>query len=83
VMTQVELPPYCGPHSPLDLVAIEIIFGRIFEAFRQMTQATAADTVLDAIDKPLLKKPCRLPLKRALVPRYSDTFFLDSELLLF
>jgi hypothetical protein len=34
VMTQVELPPYRGPHSPLDLVAIEFIFGRIFEAFQ-------------------------------------------------
>jgi hypothetical protein len=26
VMSQVELPPYHGPCSPLDLVAIEIIF---------------------------------------------------------
>jgi hypothetical protein len=25
VMTQVELPPYRGPRSPLDLVAIEIM----------------------------------------------------------
>jgi hypothetical protein len=33
VMSQVELPPYHGPRCPLDLVAIEIIFGRIFEAF--------------------------------------------------
>jgi hypothetical protein len=33
VMTQIELPSYHGPKSPLDLVAIEIIFGRLFEAF--------------------------------------------------
>jgi hypothetical protein len=33
VMTQIELPPYHGPWSPLDLVAIEIISGRLFEAF--------------------------------------------------
>jgi hypothetical protein len=33
VMTQVELHPYHGPRSPLDLVTIEIIYGRIFEAF--------------------------------------------------
>jgi hypothetical protein len=33
VMTQVELAAYHGPHSPLDLFAIEIIFGCIFEAF--------------------------------------------------
>jgi hypothetical protein len=34
VMTQIELPPYCGPKNHLDLVAIEIIFGHLFEAFR-------------------------------------------------
>jgi hypothetical protein len=33
VMTQFVLPPYHGPRSPLDLVAIKIIFGCIFEAF--------------------------------------------------
>jgi hypothetical protein len=33
VMTQIELPSYHGPRSPLDLVAIEIIFGHLFEAF--------------------------------------------------
>jgi hypothetical protein len=27
VMTQIELPSYRGPRSPLDLVAVEIIFG--------------------------------------------------------
>jgi hypothetical protein len=33
VMTQIELPPYRGHRRPLDLVAIEIIFGRLFEVF--------------------------------------------------
>jgi hypothetical protein len=33
VMTQVEVPPYRRPRSPLDLVVIEVIFGHIFEAF--------------------------------------------------
>jgi hypothetical protein len=33
VMTQIELPPYHDPRSPLDLVAIEIGFRRIFEVF--------------------------------------------------
>jgi hypothetical protein len=28
-----ELPPYRGPRSPLDLVAVEFVFGRQFEAF--------------------------------------------------
>jgi hypothetical protein len=30
----IELPPYRGPRSPLDLVAVDHIFGRLFEAFR-------------------------------------------------
>jgi hypothetical protein len=33
VMTQIELPLYRGPRSPLDSVAIEIIFGCLFEVF--------------------------------------------------
>jgi hypothetical protein len=33
VMTQIELPPYRRPKSPLDLVVIEIIFGCLFKAF--------------------------------------------------
>jgi hypothetical protein len=32
-MSQIELPPYREPHSPLDLIVVEIIFGRLFEAF--------------------------------------------------
>jgi hypothetical protein len=33
VMIQIELPPYRGPQRPLDLVAIEIVFGHLFEVF--------------------------------------------------
>jgi hypothetical protein len=33
VMTHIELHPYRRPKSPLDLVAIEIIFGCLFESF--------------------------------------------------
>jgi hypothetical protein len=33
LMTQIELPLYRGPRSPLDLVTIENIFGYLFEAF--------------------------------------------------
>jgi hypothetical protein len=33
VMTYIELPPYRGPKSPMDSVAIEIIFGCLFEDF--------------------------------------------------
>jgi hypothetical protein len=73
VMTQVELPPYCGPCSPLDLLAIENIFGHIFEAFKQMPQAAAAGAVPVADNKPLKRGRCP-PLKKVLVPRYSDSF---------
>jgi hypothetical protein len=52
-MTQVELSPYHGPHSPLDLVAVEIIFWHIFEAFHRMSQATATGPMPVAEDKPL------------------------------
>jgi hypothetical protein len=34
VMTQIKLPPYRRPRSLLDLVAIEIIFGCLFEVFQ-------------------------------------------------
>jgi hypothetical protein len=52
-MTQIELPPYRGPCSPLDVVSIEIIFGHIFEVFRHITQADAAvGMVADEDDKP-------------------------------
>jgi hypothetical protein len=37
VMTQVELPPNREPHSPLNLVAVEIDFGLVFEEFHQMS----------------------------------------------
>jgi hypothetical protein len=39
VMTQIELPPYHRPQSPLSLVVVEIVFGRLFEAFRHESQA--------------------------------------------
>jgi hypothetical protein len=42
VMIQVELPPYHGPRSPLDLVALEIVFGHMFEVFRRVPQAKPA-----------------------------------------
>jgi hypothetical protein len=60
VMNQVDLPPYRGPCSPLDSVAIKIIFGRIFEAFQQISQAATIDD-----DKPKKKMRC-LPLKKML-----------------
>jgi hypothetical protein len=68
VMIQIELPPYRGPRSPLDLVTIEIIFGRLFEAFRRISQATSTGILADD-DIPPWKKMHQPPLKKILVPR--------------
>jgi hypothetical protein len=69
VMTQIEHPPYRRPCSPLDIVAIEIVFGRIFEVFQHITQADAvAGVVADEDDKPK-KKSCQQRLRNVLVPR--------------
>jgi hypothetical protein len=67
-MSQVELPPYHSPRSPLDLVAIEIIFGHIFEAFRLISQATTANAMATDDDKPS-KRSCRPPLRQVLALR--------------
>jgi hypothetical protein len=74
VMTQVELPPYCGPRSPLDLIAIEFVFGCIFEPFQQISQAAAAGATPADDNKPL-KRFCQPPLNKALVSRYSYILF--------
>jgi hypothetical protein len=44
VVGQINLPPYRGPWRPLDLVAIEIIFGCLFEVFRHVSQDTGTKT---------------------------------------
>jgi hypothetical protein len=74
VMTQVVHPPCRGPHSLLDLIAIEIVFGRIFEAFRQMSHAAAAGAAPAANDNTFQKRHHQIPLKKTLTPRYSYTF---------
>jgi hypothetical protein len=67
-MTQVELPQYHGPHNPLDLIAIEITIGRIFEAFRCISQATAVGAMATDDDKPS-KRSRQPPLRKVLAPR--------------
>jgi hypothetical protein len=39
-----KVPPYRGPQSPLDLVAIEFVFGCLFEAFRHTSQVAGTGT---------------------------------------
>jgi hypothetical protein len=67
-MTHIELPPYRGPRSSLDLIAIEIILGRLFEAFRHTSYAAGTGTSIDSDIQP--QKKMRQPsLKKILVPR--------------
>jgi hypothetical protein len=59
VMNQIVLPPYREPRSPLDLVAIEIIFGRLFEAFQRTSQAAGTSSSVSGDTQPLKKKKRR------------------------
>jgi hypothetical protein len=75
VMTQIEPPPYRGPRRPLDLVAIEINFGHLFEVFKHASQA--ADTKTLAGDDTQPPKRTRAPsLKTILAPRQVITHYL-------
>jgi hypothetical protein len=55
VMTQIELPPYHRPRSPLDLGAVKIVFRHIFEVFQYISHATAAGAMTDDNDR-LMKR---------------------------
>jgi hypothetical protein len=68
VMTQIELLPYRGPRSPLDLVDVDIIFRCLFEAFRHTSQAAGTGT--SAGDDTHASKRAHAPsLKKVLTPR--------------
>jgi hypothetical protein len=65
-----ELCLYHGPRSPLDLVAIEFVFVRLFEAFRRTSQAAGTGTSAGADTQPAKKS--RVPsMRNMLVPRYT------------
>jgi hypothetical protein len=76
-MTQIELPPYRGHRSPLDLVVVELIFGHLFEAFRHTSHVVAAGTLAGDDTRPQ-KRTCQPRLRNVLVPRYSIILFLMS-----
>jgi hypothetical protein len=59
VMTQIEFPSYHGLQNPLDLVTIEIIFGRLFEAFRRTSQVVGTESSAGGDTQPLKKKKHR------------------------
>jgi hypothetical protein len=75
-MTQIELPPYCGPRSPLDLVAIKIIFGHLFEAFGHTSQAIDTGTSTGDDTRPLKRMHAPM-LKRILAPRQLIVIYLQ------
>jgi hypothetical protein len=73
----IELPPYCRPRSPLDIVTIEHIFGHLFEAFRHISQVARTGT--SARDDAQPNKRARAPLlKKLLVPKYVITLLAYS-----
>jgi hypothetical protein len=67
-MTQIELPPYRRPRSPLDLIIVEIIFGHLFETYRCISQATGTGTSTGDDIQPR-KKMCQPLLKKIIVLR--------------
>jgi hypothetical protein len=76
----IELPPYRGPRSPLDLVVVEHIFGRLFEAFQLASQVARTGTSAGEDVQPS-KRARALPLKRMIVPKYMMILFLFILLL--
>jgi hypothetical protein len=74
----IELPPYRRPRSPLDLVVVEHIFGRLFEAFRLASQAARTDTSAGGDAQPS-KRARAPPLKNMIVPKYAIILLVYSS----
>jgi hypothetical protein len=65
----IGLSPYYRPQSSLDIVVVEHLFGRLFEAFQQISQAVRTDA--PAGDDAQPSKRARAPsLKKLLVHKY-------------
>jgi hypothetical protein len=67
-----ELFPHHVSRSPLVLVTVKLVFGRLFEAFQCLTQAARTDTSAGAETQPA-KRLWAPPMRRMLVPRYVTT----------
>jgi hypothetical protein len=64
-----ELSSYHGSRSQLNLVSVNIAFGRLFEAFQHISQAVKTDATAGADTQPA--KKTRAPsMRRILAPRY-------------
>jgi hypothetical protein len=74
-----ELPSYHGSRSQLNLVLVNLTFGRLFEAFQHISQAVRTNATAGA-DTQLAKKTRAPSMRRILAPRY--VMFLACLLLL-
>jgi hypothetical protein len=64
-----EIPSYHGSRNQLNLVSVNLAFGRMFEAFQHISQAVRTDATAGADTQPA--KKTRAPLmRRILVPKY-------------
>jgi hypothetical protein len=64
-----ELPSCHGSHNRLNLVAVNLTFGRLFEAFQHISQAIRTDATAGA-DTQRTKKPRAPSMRRILAPKY-------------
>jgi hypothetical protein len=64
-----ELPSYHGSRNRLNLVAVNLAFRRLFEAFQHVSQAIRTDTMAGADTQPA-KKPRAPSMRRILAPKY-------------
>jgi hypothetical protein len=69
----IELPSYHGSHNRLNLVVVNLAFGRLFEAFQHVSQAIRTDTAAGADTQPA-KKPRAPSMRMILVPKYVIIF---------
>jgi hypothetical protein len=64
-----ELPSYHRSHNQLNLVSVNLAFGRLFEAFQHISQAVRTDATTGADTQPA--KKTRVPsMRRILAPKY-------------
>jgi hypothetical protein len=64
-----ELPSYHGSRNRLNLVSVNLTFGRLFEAFQYISQAIRTDAMAGADTQPA--KKTRAPsMRRILAPKY-------------
>jgi hypothetical protein len=64
-----ELPSYHGSRTRLNLISVNLTFGRLFEAFQHISQAIGTDATAGADTQPA--KKTRAPsMRRILAPRY-------------